>query len=75
MRSWTAGRTGQQVGDEVGDQVVPLPLLHQQVALPGLEVVVGPRDPLTGQPARDDRALLVVGGVLPSRSPPVMDGS
>ena len=54
--------------DEVGDQVVLLPLLRQQVALAGLLVVVGPRDPLAGEPAGDLRALLVVRRVRAPRA-------
>src|SRR4051794_21396031 len=53
-----------QRADQVGHQVVLLPLLGEQVALTGLRVVVGPRDPLAGHPAHDLRALLVVARVL-----------
>ena len=53
-----------EAADQVGHQLVLLPLLRQQVALAGLRVVVGARDPLAGEPAGDLRALLVVRRVL-----------
>ncbi len=49
MRSWIGRSHWPSSVGQVGDEVVALPLLREQVALAGLLVVVRPRDPRAGE--------------------------